>query len=107
MKKKEIEQLLKLAVEITENPLDSPYITDTEREKARYATDVLLPSINDLRARKIIWLRAKGLCWKVIQKNVNLSRWQARRLYNNGILEISQKDLFQKRTNQRPVSSQE
>ena len=54
MKKKEIEQLLKLAVEITENPLDSPYITDTEREKARYATDVLLPSINDLRARKII-----------------------------------------------------
>lgn len=34
MKKKEIEQLLKLAVEITENPLNSPYITDTEREKA-------------------------------------------------------------------------
>ena len=107
MKKKEIEQLLVLATEICENPLDSPFISDTEREKAQFVTDVLLPSINDLRARKIIWLRAKGLCWKVIQKTVNLSRWQARRLYNNGMLEISQKYLFQKRTNQRPVSSQE
>ncbi len=96
MKKKEIEQLLVLATEICENPLDSPFISDTEREKARYATDVLLPSINDLRARKIIWLRAKGLCWKVIQKTVNLSRWQARRLYNNGILEISRLYRVQK-----------
>ena len=90
MKKKEIEQLLVLAPEICENPLDSPFISDTEREKAQFVTDVLLPAIHDLRTRKIIWLRSKGLCWKVIQKNVNLSRWQARRLYNDGILEISQ-----------------
>lgn len=90
MKKKEIEQLLVLATEICENPLDSPFITDTEREKAQFVTDMLLPEIHDLRTRKIIWLRSKGLCWKVIQKTVNLSRWQARRLYNDGILEISQ-----------------
>ena len=90
MKKKEIEQLLVLATEICENPLDSPFISDTEREKAQFVTDVLLPALHDLRTRKIIWLRSKGLCWKVIQKNVNLSRWQARRLYNDGILEISQ-----------------
>lgn len=90
MKKKEIEQLLVLATEICENPLDSPFITDTERKKAQFVTDVLLPAIHDLRTRKIIWLRSKGLCWKVIQKTVNLSRWQARRLYNDGILEISQ-----------------
>ena len=74
MKKKEIEQLLVLATEICENPLDSPFITDTEREKAQFVTDVLLPAIHDLRTRKIIWLRSKGLCWKVIQKTVNLSR---------------------------------
>ena len=90
MKKKEIEQLLVLATEICENPLDSPFISDAEREKAQFVTDVLLPAIHDLRTRKIIWLRSKGLCWKVIQKTVNLSRWQARRLYNDGILEISQ-----------------
>lgn len=40
MKKKEIEQLLVLATEICENPLDSPFITDTEREKAQFVTDV-------------------------------------------------------------------
>ena len=90
MKKKEIEQLLVLATETCENPLDSPFITDTERENAQFVTDVLLPAIHDLRTRKIIWLRSKGLCWKVIQQTVNLSRWQARRLYHDGILEISQ-----------------
>lgn len=90
MRKNEIEQLLTIATEIFENPITSPFISKNEQKKAQFVADVLLPSLYDLRTRKIIWLRSKGLCWKVIQKTVNLSRWQARRLYNKGISEISQ-----------------
>lgn len=59
-------------------------------KQAERIINILICNVTDLKSRKIIWLRTNRACWKTIQKNVNLSRWQASRLYNKGILEISQ-----------------
>lgn len=90
MKKEKIKKLLPFAAEILKNANIRTILSPSEQEQAERIVRILLYSVSDLRARKIILLRANGTCWKTIQRNVNLSRWQARRLYDKGILEICQ-----------------
>lgn len=88
MKKEKIKKLLPFAAEILKNADIRTILSPSEQEQAERIVRILLYSVSDLRARKIILLRANGACWKTIQRNVNLSRWQARRLYDKGIFEI-------------------
>ncbi len=90
MKKENVKKLLPFAAEILKNADAGAILSPSEQDQAERIVRTLLYNVSDLRARKIILLRANGACWKTIQRNVNLFRWQARRLYDKGILEICQ-----------------
>ena len=47
----------------------------------RFDIDTLMPQIADLRARRIVWLRSQGLCWKSVAKEVGLTESQAKRVF--------------------------
>lgn len=51
----------------------------------RYVLDTVMPRIKDLRARRIIWLRSQGLCWKSVAKEVGLTESQVKRVFGKTI----------------------
>ena len=51
----------------------------------RFVIDTLMPQIADLRARRIVWLRSQGLCWKSVAKEVGLTESQAKRVFGKTI----------------------
>ena len=57
------------------------FVLPEDVETMRYVLDTLMPQIKDLRARRIVWLRSQGLCWKSVAKEVDLTESQAKRVF--------------------------
>lgn len=66
-----------------------PFVLPEDVATMRFVIDTLMPQIADLRARRIVWLRSQGLCWKIISNELKLSQWQARTLFKNAFLFIN------------------
>ena len=66
-----------------------PFVLPEDMATMRFVIDTLMPQIADLRARRIVWLRSQGLCWKIISNELKLSQWQARTLFKNAFLVIN------------------
>lgn len=66
-----------------------PFVLPEDVATMRFVIDTLMPQIADLRARRIVWLRSQGLCWKIISNELKLSQWQARTLFKNAFLVIN------------------
>ena len=59
----------------------SPFVLPEDVATMRFVIDTLMPQIADLRARRIVWLRSQGLCWKSVAKEVGLTESQAKRVF--------------------------
>ena len=66
------------------------FVLQEDIETMRYVVDNLLPKIKDLRARKIIWLWARGMCWKNIENAVELGDRHAKRVFSRTLKDILQ-----------------
>lgn len=62
-----------------------PFVLPEDMATMRFVIDTLMPQIADLRARRIVWLRSQGLCWKSISAKTGLSQWQVRNLFSKSI----------------------
>lgn len=61
------------------------FVLPEDVETLRFVIDTLMPQIADLRARRIVWLRSQGLCWKSVAKEVGLTESQAKRVFGREI----------------------
>ena len=62
-----------------------PFVLPEDVATMRFVIDTLMPQIADLRARRIVWLRSQGLCWKSVAKEVGLTESQAKRVFGREI----------------------
>ena len=62
-----------------------PFVLPEDMTTMRFVIDTLMPQIADLRARRIVWLRSQGLCWKSVAKEVGLTESQAKRVFGREI----------------------
>lgn len=62
-----------------------PFVLPEDKAMMRFVIDTLMPQIADLRARRIVWLRSQGLCWKSVAKEVGLTESQAKRVFGREI----------------------
>lgn len=58
-----------------------PFVLLEDMATMRFVIDTLMPQIADLRARRIVWLRSQGLCWKSVAKEVSLTESQIKRVF--------------------------
>lgn len=58
-----------------------PFVLPEDEATMRFVIDTMMPQIADLRARRIVWLRSQGLCWKSVAKEVGLTESQAKRVF--------------------------
>ena len=61
------------------------FVLPEDMATMRFVIDTLMPQIADLRARRIVWLRSQGLCWKSVAKEVSLTESQAKRVFGREI----------------------
>lgn len=61
------------------------FVLPEDMATMRFVIDTLMPQIADLRARRIVWLRSQGLCWKSVAKEVGLTESQAKRVFGKTI----------------------
>lgn len=65
-----------------------PFVLPEDVATMRLVIDTLMPQIADLRARRIVWLRSQGLCWKTVAKKVGLTESQAKRVFAREITSL-------------------
>lgn len=90
---KDIAEMFKTAAQtellLSQDGSVPPFVLPEDVATMRFVIDTLMPQIADLRARRIVWLRSQGLCWKIISNELKLSQWQARTLFKNAFLVIN------------------
>lgn len=91
MTKEEMVALLKHAAQ-TETLIYSPHstlatscIVDEDYKILNTIFEEILPKIEDMQQRQIVWLRAHGICWKLISRELEISESKCKRFYRKGI----------------------
>ena len=72
------------------------FITNQELEILNIVKEQIMPRIEDIKIRQIMWLYFGGECWKNIARATGLSLWQAERKFSRGMRELKNKICCQK-----------